>query len=95
MGDDNRPSQSAYGLSDNRSGGRHSREPCPIRVGRLSIDDYSRAELVGLIQWIESDTLLRPKEQLVDEAIRELGFQRRGWKIIAANELAIDSTRRR
>jgi hypothetical protein len=41
-----------------------------------------------------SDTLLRPKEQLIDEAMRELGFQRRGKKIVAAIEQAIDATRR-
>ena len=90
LSDGDRPSQSANALSDNRSGGRHSRGPHPITVGRLSIDEYSHAELAGLIQWIESDTLLRPKEQLIDEAMRELGFQRRGRKIIAAIEQAIE-----
>lgn len=95
LGDGDRPSQSANGLSDNRSGGRQSRGPRPISVGRLSIDDYSHAELAGLIKWIESDTLLRPKEQLVDEVMRELGFRRRGRKIIAAIEQAIESTRHR
>src|ERR1700756_1902560 len=60
----------------------------------LSIDEYSEAELALLIKWIESDTLLRPKEQLIDEAMRELGFQRRGRKIVAAIEHVIDSTRR-
>ena len=70
-------------------------DPARSRVGRLSIDEYSHAELAELIQWIESDTLLRPKEQLIDEAMRELGFQRRGRKIIAAIEQAIESTRHR
>ena len=95
LGDGNRQSQSANGLSDNRSGGRHSRGPRPISVDRLSIDEYSHAELAGLIKWIESDTLLRPKEQLVDEAMRELGFRRRGRKIVAAIEQAIETTRHR
>lgn len=67
---------------------------CPIRVGRPSIEDYSDRELVQLIEWIESDTLLRTKEQLLDEAIQLLGFQRRGKKIVAAIEQAILAGRR-
>ena len=67
---------------------------CPIRVGRPSIDDYSDRELAQLIEWIESDTLLRTKEQLLDEAIQLLGFQRRGKKIVAAIEQAILAGRR-
>lgn len=94
LGHVHRPSQSASVLSDNKSDGRHSRGPRPIRVGRPSIDDYSHAELAELIRWIESDTLLRPKDQLIDEALRELSFQRRGKKIVAAIARAIESTRR-
>lgn len=54
----------------------------------------SASELALLIRWIESDTLLRTKDQLTDEAIRELGFRRRGKKIVAAVDRAIQSTRR-
>lgn len=43
---------------------------------------------------LESDTLLRTKEQLLDEAIGQLGFQRRGKKIVAAIEQAILTSRR-
>jgi very-short-patch-repair endonuclease/DNA polymerase III delta prime subunit len=64
------------------------RKPCPIRTGRSSIEEYSPRELARLIQWIESDTLLRTKEQLLDEAIRELGFKRRGKRIVDAVEQA-------
>lgn len=70
------------------------REPPPIQVGRSSIDDYTDAELVQLVRWIESDTLLRTKDQLIDEAVRELRFQRRGKKIVAALERAIAVARR-
>lgn len=84
-----RPSQCAIAMSASPTSVRQSRGTCPITVGRLSIDEYSHAELVGLIRWIESDTLLRPKDQLIDEAIRELRFQRRGKKIVAAIEYAI------
>jgi hypothetical protein len=37
----------------------------------------------------KSDTLLRTREQLLDEAVRELGFRRRGKKIVSALERAI------
>jgi very-short-patch-repair endonuclease len=79
-------SETVTAEANNQSDGRQSRGPRPISVGRLSIDEYSGVELARLIQWIESDTLLRPKGQLIDEAMRESGFQRRGKKIVAAIE---------
>ena len=52
-------------------------------IGRRdSIDDYSDEELRGLLAWIRSDTLLRTSEQLLDEMIEELGFARRGRRIV-------------
>jgi hypothetical protein len=47
-----------------------------------------------LVRWIESDELIRTKDELVLETIRELGFQRRGTKIVAAIEAAIWQARR-
>ena len=49
---------------------------------------------MALIRWIESDGLLRTKVELRDEAIRELGFKRRGPKIVLAVEGAIDTARK-
>jgi very-short-patch-repair endonuclease len=69
------------------------RGPCPVRLGRPGIDDYSANELGQLIRWIEADTLLRTKEQLLDETIQLLGFRRRGKRIVAAVELAIQAGR--
>jgi very-short-patch-repair endonuclease len=77
-----------------RSDGVPERGSRPILVGRPSIDDYSDLDLVRLIRWIEGDTLLRTKEQLLDEAILELGFRRRGKNIVAAVEKAIAAARR-
>jgi very-short-patch-repair endonuclease len=54
---------------------------CPIRTHRSSIDDYSTAELVAAVRWIESDTLLRTEDELLDETVRVLGFNVRGSKI--------------
>jgi hypothetical protein len=58
--------------------------PCPIWIHDLGIDYYADSELDALIRWIESDTLLRTEDQLLAEAIRELGFRRRGSKIVDA-----------
>ena len=71
------------------------RGPCPILFRqRDSIDDYERYELVELVKWIESDTLPRTKDAVLDEAIKTLGFKRRGKKIVAALEQAIAAARR-
>jgi Arc/MetJ family transcription regulator len=47
-----------------------------------------------LIRWIESDTLLRTEDELLTEAVRELGFKKRGSKIRAALTEAIRQTRK-
>jgi very-short-patch-repair endonuclease/ribosomal protein S27E len=84
------PSGTANFMSDNRSGGHDNRGPCPVGLGRLSVDEYSSAELAELTRWIESDELLRTKDQLIAEVMRELGFRRRGKNILAAIDRAIE-----
>ena len=66
---------------------------CPIWIHDLGIDYYGDSELDDLIRWIESDTLLRTEEQLLAEAIRELGFRRRGPKIVDALTSAMKRVR--
>lgn len=64
--------------------------PCPVLiVPAQPIDNYRPEELVALIRWINSDGLLRTKAELRDEVIRELGFRRRGTRIIAAVDAAM------
>ncbi|MGH9072966.1 MAG: AAA domain-containing protein [Acidimicrobiales bacterium] len=72
----------------------HRVGPPPLQGGRGHITDYTMAELVSLIRWIESDTLLRTQDQLVDEAVTVLGFHRRGRNIVSAIEEAIALARR-
>jgi very-short-patch-repair endonuclease len=64
----------------------------PIRRG-MAIDAYTPARLVQLIRWIESDDQLRTEEELLVEAMNELGFQRHGKKIVAALAEAIRQAR--
>jgi hypothetical protein len=68
--------------------------PCPVSTRRGSIGDYSLAELTAVVRWIESDTLLRTEDELLAEAVRVLGFGRRGSKITAAITAAIAQARR-
>jgi hypothetical protein len=55
----------------------------------LNIDAYSDAELVRLAHWIRTDDLLRTEDELLQEMMRELGFQRRGKNVVAKLTAAI------
>lgn len=68
--------------------------PMPVTPGLGSINAYHNSELVALIRWIKSDTLLRTQSELLEAAIRALGFQKRGRNIVAALEAAIVDERR-
>jgi very-short-patch-repair endonuclease len=59
----------------------------------LPIDSYTRAQLVALVRWIESDALVRTEDELVEDAMTELGFQRHGKKIVVALRAAIRQAR--
>jgi len=72
--------------------GRAGPKP-PIPVGQ-PIAAYTQEQLVQLVRWIESDTLLRTEEQLLDEVMSELGFQRKGPRIRAAVLAAVRESRR-
>lgn len=55
----------------------------------LPIDAYSDSQLRALVQWIKANGLLRSNDELVQEMMNELGFSRRGSKIVARLEAAI------
>ncbi|HZY58998.1 MAG TPA: AAA domain-containing protein [Candidatus Binataceae bacterium] len=67
--------------------------PRPHIPKRQSIDEYALAELVAAVEWIESDGKLRTDEEVVEEAIRMLGFSRKGNRIEAALRNAIAYSR--
>ncbi len=58
------------------------------------VDRYSPSELARLARWIASDGLLRTRDEWVTEMMKELGFTRRGTRIVAALEQAIDEAKR-
>ncbi|MFI5913548.1 AAA domain-containing protein [Dactylosporangium sp. NPDC051541] len=67
--------------------------PKPDFTPGRPIAEYPHGLLVDLLLWIESDTLLRTEEQVVDEARRELGFKRGGTRINAALQAALADAR--
>lgn len=72
---------------------KQSRERRPAVAPRGKINEYSHKDLVALTQWIISDTLLRTDEEVVEELMDELGFQRRGKRIMAALAAAVRDAR--
>jgi very-short-patch-repair endonuclease len=64
-----------------------------IRPGAKS-DDYTQQDLRLIVQWIESDTLLRTHDQLLTDVMTDLGFLRRGKRITDAISQAIAAVRR-
>lgn len=68
--------------------------PCPVYATGGPITEYSRGQLIDLVRWIDSDTLLRSEDQVIDEIMQILGYRRRGARIVAAIEGAIHVARR-
>ena len=57
--------------------------PRPLITRGLAVDAYTEAELLSLARWIRSDDGLRTEDELLQEMMRELGFQRRGKNVVA------------
>jgi hypothetical protein len=62
----------------------------PITVRRAGILDYSRAELVQLVRWIESDNLTRTDDEMLAAAIEVLGFPNASGRVGRALRAAIE-----
>lgn len=63
--------------------------PRPVEQG-FQINKYQPHELVALIRWINSDGLLRTNQELLDIAVKELGFSKKGNRIVEALNKAIE-----
>jgi very-short-patch-repair endonuclease len=79
--------------SEIRETGRSARGPRPNVPRGWKIDEYWDHQLIELVQWIESDDLLRTEDELITEAMDELGFHRRGARIVAGLRSAIRRSR--
>ncbi|MCY4616523.1 MAG: AAA domain-containing protein [Chloroflexi bacterium] len=66
----------------------------PGRIVRgLSGKDYSHADLREVVRWVKSDGRLHTEEELLDEVLAALRFQRRGPRITPAIRAAIEAER--
>jgi very-short-patch-repair endonuclease/Mrp family chromosome partitioning ATPase len=72
---------------------RVERGPRPNIPPWGQIDQFTDQQLEEMVRWIESDTLLRSRDELIDEVMRQLGFERRGKRIVARIGAAIDAVR--
>jgi very-short-patch-repair endonuclease len=68
--------------------------PRPWITPGLPTHMYSDAELLELAQWIRSDDVLRTEDELLQEMMRELGFQKRGKNIVGRLNTAISRSQR-
>jgi hypothetical protein len=58
------------------------------------INDYSDQELIDLILWLQSDGVLRSDDEIVSAMLPELGFRRRGARIVSRLSEIISHCRR-
>jgi len=70
-----------------------TRSPRPAVRPGAKINEYSQRQLEAMVDWVRSDTLLRTEDQLMTEVMRELGFQKRGKRIVEAVTAAINARR--
>jgi very-short-patch-repair endonuclease len=66
--------------------------PRPWITRGQPIEAYSDTELLRLAQWMRSDDILRTQDELLQEMMRELGFQRRGKNVVARLTAAISQS---
>jgi hypothetical protein len=60
----------------------------PIYPGE-QIGAYTDSQLTELIHWIKSDDVVRTDDELLEEAVKALGYRRRGARIVERLTLAI------
>ncbi len=68
--------------------------PKPWNPDGRDITEYQDFELVKFMRWIMSDGVLRTRDELIVMGAKELGYERRGSRIVAALGRAIDTIQR-
>ena len=84
------------GIGDKDSAAKHpsvqNRRPRPKVPRREPISEYSTSELDQIVRWVMDDSLKTDDEVLAD-VIRELGFWKKGSRIVATVRASIDRIR--
>ncbi|GDY33399.1 AAA domain-containing protein [Gandjariella thermophila] len=70
------------------------RGPRPRVPRRGKIDEYADHEIVAVCRWLLADRLPLDRETRIDQAIQQLGFRRRGRKIVERINAAFDHAER-
>jgi very-short-patch-repair endonuclease len=70
------------------------RGPRPSVPRRGKIDEYADREISAICHWLLSDRLPLDRETRIDQAIQELGFKRRGRKIVERINAGFDRAER-
>jgi very-short-patch-repair endonuclease len=66
------------------------RGPRPPVVPGLKTHEYTDAQLIHLCRWLMTDRLQRDRTERIEEAMRELGFQRKGVRIVERLTRAVE-----
>jgi very-short-patch-repair endonuclease len=66
------------------------RGPRPLVPVGLSTHQYSDTQLIALCRWLMTDRLQRDRTERIEEALRELGFKRKGSRIVERLHRAVD-----
>jgi very-short-patch-repair endonuclease len=67
-----------------------TRGPRPNVPPGLRIQDYSDGQLIGLCRWLMTDKLQLDREERLEQARNELGFKRRGSRIVERLTRAVE-----
>jgi very-short-patch-repair endonuclease len=73
--------------------GVRERPPLPDFVRHGDIGGYTLPTLMSLVKWVQSDGLLRTDDEIIAEMLPLLGFRRRGPRIVALIQDAIERSR--
>ena len=71
------------------------RGPKPNVGPKRPITEYTTRQIREVIDWVNSDNILRTEDETIQEVSRALGFQRRGTRITTTIRNAIHSQRQR
>ncbi|MER5388557.1 AAA domain-containing protein [Saccharopolyspora sp. NPDC002686] len=69
------------------------RGPRPSVLAGLKTNDYTDADLIAICRWLTTDQLPLDREERINQALKELGFRRRGSRIVARLTRAVDIAR--
>lgn len=71
-----------------------TRGPRPRVIPGLSIQQYTERQLIDVCRWLMTDRLHLSRDERLTQAMTELGFQRRGPRIVERLTAAIDVAQR-